>query len=156
MDMMLKYEEGLMWVKLTKSATSESTVQSLVPIRWTARRCRPDLKNETPSTDCGEPEEWTCSPLAGDDTAPCLPGSPSSSRAAPLSPTSSTAGEIKDDDDSLCIVCIAREANFQLLPCRHDRFCRQCIVETICTRVRREPPSCPLCRSPFHTMVLLD
>jgi hypothetical protein len=153
MDMMLKYEEGLMWVKLVKSTTSESTVQSLVPIRWTARRCRPDLKKETD-------QEWACDPLASDDSAPCLPGTSSTfgstCRATPLSPASSTAGETKDDDDSLCIVCIAREANFQLLPCRHDRFCRQCIVETICTRVRREPPSCPLCRSSYHTMVLLD
>jgi hypothetical protein len=152
--MMLNSEEGLMWVKLIKPGTFESTDQSLVPIRWTIRRCRPDLKKETPSTDHGD--EWACHPLAGGDIARGSPGSPSTRRATLLSPTWSTAGESKDDDDSLCIICMAREANFQLLPCRHDRFCRQCIVETICTWGRPESPSCPLCRSPFHTMVLLD
>jgi hypothetical protein len=152
--MMLNSEEGLMWVQLVKSATSESTVQPLVPIRWTARRCSHDLKEDTSSTGYGE--EWACGPLAGDDTAPRSPRTPSSRRATPLSPTSSTAGGTEDDDESLCSICMARKANFQLLPCRHDHFCRQCIVETICTWGQPEPPSCPLCRSPFHTIVLLE
>jgi hypothetical protein len=145
---MINSEEGLMWVKLIKPATSD---QSLVPIRWTARRCRSDVNSETPSTERGE--EWTCSSLSGDESAPGMPGSPSTRRAMPLSPTSSTT---EDDADSLCIICMTREANFQLLPCRHDHFCRQCIIETICTWVQPESPTCPLCRSPFNTMVLLD
>ena len=63
---------------------------------------------------------------------------------------------IQDADDEICVVCLERAAHFQLLPCRHDSFCRQCIVETICTWVRPEAPSCPLCRGAFHTMVLLQ
>ena len=61
-----------------------------------------------------------------------------------------------DGGGDVCIVCMERAADFQLLPCRHDQFCRQCIVEAICTWVRPEAPSCPLCRGSFHTMVLLD
>jgi hypothetical protein len=148
---MINSEEGLMLVQLIKPATSD---QLLVPIRWKARRCSPDVKTETPSTESGE--EWACSSLSGDESTSSSSGSPSTRRATPLSPTSSTKGETEDDDDSLCIICTTREANFQLLPCRHDRFCRQCIVETICAWVQPESPTCPLCRSPFNTMVLLD
>ncbi len=61
-----------------------------------------------------------------------------------------------DEEDGMCVVCLERAADFQLLPCRHDRFCRQCIIETICTWARQDAPCCPLCRSAFHTMVLLD
>jgi hypothetical protein len=61
-----------------------------------------------------------------------------------------------DGGGDVCIVCMERAADFQLLPCRHDQFCRQCIIEAICTWVRPEAPSCPLCRGSFHTMVLLD
>mmetsp|Transcript_55614 Transcript_55614/g.146740 ORF Transcript_55614/g.146740 Transcript_55614/m.146740 type:complete len:251 (-) Transcript_55614:173-925(-) len=61
-----------------------------------------------------------------------------------------------DDEDDLCVVCMDRLANLQLMPCAHSRFCRRCIVETICTWTKASPPSCPLCRSPFDVMTLLS
>ena len=153
-----------MWVKLITSGEQTSHPAErplgLVPIRWTARRCNPEAKDQDSSTDRGK--EWACRPRidSGDD---CSTESPQASEGSemPTSPLSSAVSRTPsccsgEETDDLCIVCLARAPNFQLLPCRHDSFCRQCIVETICTWVRPEAPSCPLCRGAFHTVVLLD
>jgi hypothetical protein len=80
------------------------------------------------------------------------------STSSPIDPERTCQSSSTDDGggDNVCVICMERAADFQLLPCRHDQFCRQCIVETICTWVRPAAPSCPLCRGSFHTMVLLD
>jgi hypothetical protein len=91
---------------------------------------------------------------------PALPRSHGISLSAPWSSagraTIGAPDADSEEDEAVCVVCMARPPDFQLLPCRHDRFCQQCMVETICTWVRPEAPSCPLCRAPFHTMVLLE
>ena len=151
--------EGLMWVKLvefqghspsTASAHPEHKSPTLVPIRWTVRQ----------QLSCPEAEELSCYAIS-EGSENSFTESPRSGYMAPMSHANAGVdcgeqGDNSDECDNLCIVCMARTANFQLLPCRHDRFCRQCIVETICTWVRPEAPSCPLCRGTFHTMVLLD
>jgi hypothetical protein len=78
------------------------------------------------------------------------PSSPSSSSEASLLAPPYQAG-----DDHLCVVCMERPAGLQLLPCRHDRFCCRCIVETIGAQTRpAAPPPCPLCRSAFHALAI--
>jgi hypothetical protein len=157
-DIMLSNTEGLVWIRLNKPAASEQEAeQPLIPIKWTARRCRSDL----PRKESSRGKEWECRPLC--DTRVCdvsTAGSDAadSSKETPVA-IIETENDVKmaaDSEDDLCIVCMAREANFQLLPCRHDKFCQHCIIETLCAWVRPEPPSCPLCRGRFHTMVLLD
>jgi hypothetical protein len=60
-------------------------------------------------------------------------------------------------DDRLCVVCMERPADLQLLPCRHDRFCRRCIVETVGAQTRpTAAPPCPLCRAAIHALVLVS
>ncbi len=85
-------------------------------------------------------------------------GAEKANNPIPSAPDSSAPAHSQTDreEDDLCVVCMERAPDFQLLPCRHDRFCRQCMVETICSWVRPEAPTCPLCRGAFHTMVLLD
>jgi hypothetical protein len=57
--------------------------------------------------------------------------------------------------ERLCVVCMERPADLQLLPCRHDRFCCRCIVEVVGAQTRPEaPPPCPLCRAPFDALVI--
>jgi hypothetical protein len=61
-----------------------------------------------------------------------------------------------ESTDELCAICMERNANFQLLPCDHSCFCRECVVNLICSWNRIDAPSCPICRTAFHTLVLVD
>ena len=169
---MAKNGEGMMWVKLVRPATSATEEtrshcpsSTLIPIRWTVRQrlssTYSDLTTAKPTPS--DPDEDSVEMRNADSFASNGPALP---RARSVSPPAAqeSAGratmavlEADDQDDAdLCVECMARPPDFQLLPCRHDRFCRQCIVETICTWVRPEAPSCPLCRAAFHTMVLLE
>ncbi len=64
--------------------------------------------------------------------------------ATPIPPCNAKIDDEEEGPD-LCVVCIERPPDLQLLP----------PVETICTWVRPEAPTCPLSRVAFHTMVLL-
>ncbi len=169
---MTKNAEGLMWVRLvTPKLTTPTGIflsgpsSILIPIRWTVkhRRFEKHLTSGISSEKVAQ-SDLDGPDLSNADTFPTYsPPVPPSSRPPPLSaPLTSVVRESnapqndEDDEDDVCVVCMARPPDFQLLPCRHDRFCRQCMVETICTWMRPEAPSCPLCRTPFHTMVLLD
>jgi hypothetical protein len=61
----------------------------------------------------------------------------------------------QDCESEACAVCLSRAPDCALRPCGHARFCRQCVVETVCTWQQEGPPRCALCRAPFHTMVFL-
>ena len=166
-DVMTNHVQGLIWVKLIEQTSHPlERPARMVPIRWFARQRVADAdeaKDQDSSTDRGK--EWACRPFpridSGDNCSKESPQTSEGSSATPSSPLSSAVSRTpsaccSQETDDLCIVCLARAPNFQLLPCRHDSFCRQCIVETICTWVRPEAPSCPLCRAAFHTVVLLD
>ena len=165
-----------MWVKLVTPTLSvaEETRQScpnscLIPIRWIVRQ-RPSENESDLMTGNPSEKETLTDPVeekAGVRNAEAkpmfnalaLPRSPSATWSSAACATVATPkAEVEGDEDGadLCVVCMARPPDFQLLPCLHDRFCRQCIVETICTWKRQEAPSCPLCRGPFHTMVMLE
>jgi hypothetical protein len=174
---MTKNAEGMMWVKLVTSKLPATTdilstgpSSTLIPIRWTVKQTKSgkDLTSGYPSEKSAQSDLDGEGPVPSNaDTFPTHSAQvPPSARPPPLSaPLTSVVRESNatqndeddvDDEDDVCVVCMARPPDFQLLPCRHDRFCRQCMVETVCTWVRPEAPSCPLCRAPFHTMVLLD
>ena len=173
--------EGMLWVKLIhhKNGQKSSENATLIPIRWTSKhrtfqssekseepmgsvhvdalhdhhathvdedvqKIAPSPIYEPPST-CPA-DAWQCGGV--EQANSLLQSAADSSEPAHSQPDG--------EEDNLCVVCMERAADFQLLPCRHDRFCRECMVETICSWVRPEAPSCPLCRGAFHTMVLLD
>jgi len=178
--------EGMLWVKLIhrKNGQNSSENATLIPIRWTSkhRTFRYSEKlDETmgsvhvdtvPSNERdhhhatqvdGEVKKIAHSPIIeAPSTRPAdvlkFRGVEQANNPMPSAADSSTPAHSQTDgeEDNLCVVCMERAADFQLLPCRHDSFCRQCMVETICSWVRPEAPRCPLCRGAFHTMVLLD
>ncbi len=61
-------------------------------------------------------------------------------------------GDIYDDGNE-CAVCLSRAPDCELRPCGHARFCRSCIVETVCSWAQEGPPRCAFCRAPFHAMI---
>ena len=164
-----------MWVKLVTPALKAAEDihlsgprSTLIPIRWTVRQRLSEIESDLTSGNPSEkatpshPDVESAS-ITNADTNPisdalALPRSRSLSLSAPWAAAkhASMAKTDEDDDADLCVVCMARPSDFQLLPCRHDRFCRQCMVETVCTWRRPEAPSCPLCRGAFHTMVFLQ
>ncbi len=172
-------EEGILWVKLRqlKYPTPSTTGPSLINIRWTKRsrahlsrgrtsQSTRSVQNKPPNQNahCGAPVDpdsanFAHSPIATRRDNPTRSISHlglDSLHSLDLSISTLRLSEAADEEEGMCVVCLERAADFQLLPCRHDRFCRQCIIETICTWSRLDAPCCPLCRSTFHTMVLLD
>ena len=173
-------EEGILWVKLlhAKSASlshPHSRGTQLIPIRWVkASNKRPKMQQIAAVPPISPSHDSRCDTLlrlpASDELSDSGPPDKRKGERAKITtsdvadPPPAAVGshdttrrsKEREDDENVCVVCMERAADFQLLPCRHDRFCRQCIVETICTWVRPEAPCCPLCRGAFHTMVLLD
>jgi hypothetical protein len=49
------------------------------------------------------------------------------------------------DEDSLCVVCLERQANYALLPCGH-----KCVCEDDAAAICKQG-TCPVCRSHVHT-----
>jgi hypothetical protein len=155
--------EGLIWIKLVRGKSGvDAAVQSsgrrlsLVRIAWTMRSHpgTTKLKRQKNAKSKNYPTVYS----AGEQSFNGLRSSPGGVLSA-LKPLRATfihrCNTNFEEEVDLCVVCMERAPDLQLLPCRHDRFCRQCIVETICTWVRSEAPSCPLCRGAFHTMVQL-
>jgi hypothetical protein len=165
-----KNAEGLIWIKLVigKSGVaaavhSSSRRSSLIPIVWTMRSysCNPEstkLKRQKNQKHSQHPRISSTAEQSSKSlrSSSGMMSALIQSRAIFVSPFNSTIEDEEEESADVCVVCLERPPDLQLLPCRHDRFCRQCIVETICTWVRPEAPSCPLCRGAFHTMVLLD
>mmetsp|Transcript_77792 Transcript_77792/g.209656 ORF Transcript_77792/g.209656 Transcript_77792/m.209656 type:complete len:126 (+) Transcript_77792:638-1015(+) len=89
--------------------------------------------------------------LANSTSPPSGPCSSSLSWAS-----SRSHGEPEDPEDATCVICMERPSDVRLRPCGHDRFCRRCIVETVCQWSCFGPPCCPLCRAPFGTMVFSE
>mmetsp|Transcript_8945 Transcript_8945/g.25983 ORF Transcript_8945/g.25983 Transcript_8945/m.25983 type:complete len:238 (+) Transcript_8945:44-757(+) len=82
---------------------------------------------------------------------------PASTGMPPLDPAPAPPGtEPSNLSGSCCVICMDSASNIRLLPCQHDQFCRRCILESICVVNCLSPPSCPLCRAPFHTMMLFN
>mmetsp|Transcript_57663 Transcript_57663/g.151757 ORF Transcript_57663/g.151757 Transcript_57663/m.151757 type:complete len:100 (-) Transcript_57663:277-576(-) len=69
---------------------------------------------------------------------------------------SGTPSENQSAEKAVCCVCMERTPDVILVPCGHDIFCRQCIVETLCVTSHSIAPRCPLCRSTIESIVLLD
>jgi hypothetical protein len=172
---------GMLWVKLfhCKNGKSSSENATLIPIRWTSKH----RKLKTPSSEKsdepmgsvhvntfpsnehdhhathvdGDVQKIAHSPI--NEAPSTLPADAwQCGGVVPVNHSDSSApahSQTDGEEDNLCVVCMAHAPDLQLLPCRHDRFCRECMIETICAWVRPEAPSCPLCRGAFHTMVLL-
>ena len=51
----------------------------------------------------------------------------------------------RDDNETLCIICLAQDVTHRLQPCLHSHFCETCAALVIAGAVRT-PPECPLCR----------
>ena len=41
----------------------------------------------------------------------------------------------------------------QLLPCRHQQFCRNCIVDSTCRWCYNDHLECPICRQPIESIL---
>ncbi len=164
-----------MWVNLVTPALSPTEVthprrpsSTLISIRWIVRQRLSEIESGltrgNPSEEATPPDpDEECAGVRTAEAKPDALALPHSRNLSPSAPWSSAAHatvsapkiDVEDETD-LCVVCMERTPDLQLLPCRHDRFCRQCMVETICTWKRPEAPSCPLCRGAFHTMVFLQ
>ena len=53
------------------------------------------------------------------------------------------AGDDPDDDDALCVVCLANEKTHALVPCGHQCLCGDCAATLMGHTAR---PECPVCR----------
>eukprot|EP00798_Chlamydomonas_sp_ICE-L_P022594 gene22594-biopygen31260 len=60
-------------------------------------------------------------------------------------------GDDDDDDDQLCVVCLDRERNVYLQPCRHVIMCSRC-----CDKVLAKSSKCPVCRAQVSDYAILD
>jgi hypothetical protein len=178
MQVMQKNSEGLMWVNILippsrdeLADSSRQRRQKTIPIRWAVlQREKMDVSEHQ---DSGHTISEKVELSIG---AQHLGGGGKGREGAQVekekalrrsllapwtTPTIKSPNTAADDasgpnEDGLCVICMERTADFELLPCRHNRFCGQCILEAICAWTRPEPPSCPLCRSAFNTMVLLN
>ena len=166
-----------MWVNLVipPHPKPDGLQKQLIPIRW-AVLSRQSSKVSDNNFDDFKKVDKPCHQLDGnsqlrhygkdavEDKAQTKAKLEQTIRRAMLAPWAISTIETtskKDDlmsqsEDALCVICMERFADLELLPCRHDRFCGQCVLEAVCSWTRPEAPSCPLCRSPFHTMVLLN
>eukprot|EP00961_Rhodomonas_salina_P005848 79102-Rhodomonas_salina.1 len=54
-----------------------------------------------------------------------------------------------------CIVCLDKQADVQLRPCRHEPMCRGCAMVLVTQQKKLTAPCCPLCRCQFEMAVLL-
>lgn len=163
-------DEGILWVKLlpVKAFPSQLLTETkaiLIPIKWFKETRKVSPRDQDVVTDhsslpqnnredvisyahTGVPNIGFEHGLAAGEN---LQLSTNCIQMVDLAP-GFVGGERGDD---VCVVCMERPADLRLLPCLHDKFCRQCIVETICSCVRPEAPCCPLCRGAFQTMALL-
>ena len=51
----------------------------------------------------------------------------------------------REDNDTMCIICLNAEITHRLMPCQHGHFCGDCAA-FICAGAVRLPAECPLCR----------
>jgi hypothetical protein len=122
-----------------------------VYIRWTTRARSPDTKSKREAVPPGT------NPRKRQDSSACFIGV--EPHASGDGADKGSADDNKGDDDEeedACAVCLARAPDCELRPCGHARFCRRCVVETVCTWRQEGPPRCALCRAPFDEMVFLE
>uniref|UniRef100_A0A6U5CJR0 RING-type domain-containing protein n=1 Tax=Hemiselmis andersenii TaxID=464988 RepID=A0A6U5CJR0_HEMAN len=53
-----------------------------------------------------------------------------------------------------CCVCLDAPATVRLMPCGHDEFCTNCLVEQACRWCSNDAPECPVCRTPYKEIML--
>ena len=68
-----------------------------------------------------------------------------SSNAVEPTSTPSEHESRRDENETLCIICLSNEITHRLQPCLHSHFCETCAAVVIAGAVR-VPPECPLCR----------
>mmetsp|Transcript_20978 Transcript_20978/g.57771 ORF Transcript_20978/g.57771 Transcript_20978/m.57771 type:complete len:245 (-) Transcript_20978:189-923(-) len=160
--------EGLMWVHLLKKKTDGST-KMMIPIRWTTygsdepnsfpRQGQVLMNNKRLNSfeNLKMSEKSNLFPRDTEFSKRKLGIQREISQKANIQSQACCLSSVPPDDESsarTCVICLTNPTDVQLLPCTHDHFCRQCIMETICSWTRPSAPSCPLCRSVFDTMVL--
>lgn len=125
--------EGKMWVKLMTQGSSSrksDSAQEVIPIKWIFRSKysgQTQHANSSEVKDMLEVSEGTAEMSKQDFSSNFL--SSSSDALETASNFSRSASKIKEDD--LCIVCMERQADLQVLPCKHDQFCRSCVVRLV-------------------------
>jgi hypothetical protein len=170
-------DEGILWVQVLKFRSGYMHVVDALPIHWT----KVDDNNSDDSTDqqqdiievleiCKDGDNGSAE-FSSLESAEKVLSEPS----LQYNPTDVICATNENQDvkgsrsgqracygsapeahyDRLCILCVERPAELQLLPCRHDRFCRRCIVETVGTQIRpTAAPPCPLCRAAIRALVI--
>ncbi|EKX31359.1 hypothetical protein GUITHDRAFT_149348 [Guillardia theta CCMP2712] len=56
----------------------------------------------------------------------------------------------------MCVLCFDRKRDIQLRPCQHNVFCVQCVSEMLCRWQKREGLLCPICRTPFSSLIYTE
>ena len=58
--------------------------------------------------------------------------------------------------DRECVVCRERATDVVLGACNHENYCHQCLSETLCGWPKGySAPTCPVCRTPIESFVVL-
>mmetsp|Transcript_659 Transcript_659/g.1494 ORF Transcript_659/g.1494 Transcript_659/m.1494 type:complete len:200 (+) Transcript_659:44-643(+) len=134
-------QNGTMWIKLKRPEIPTPDDVSTASVAWMNSRQVPNhCFNDRPKNFVSFPYLETCKGIF----------KKFGQRAT--SPTDDK-GEYHD---GVCCVCMERATDTVLLPCNHNSFCRQCVVESICVMVQTVAPRCPLCRTKFDTMLFFD
>mmetsp|Transcript_81568 Transcript_81568/g.219231 ORF Transcript_81568/g.219231 Transcript_81568/m.219231 type:complete len:223 (+) Transcript_81568:116-784(+) len=154
-EMMCKNAKGMMWVKVR----IDESKTIMIPIKW-KRSSVPAIQQ---SAEVDHADTRITSDVASTNPKVIdLSGNAAHSEESDIfalgegdqSPTPATAHEEPEScDDDMCVICMEERANFQLMPCAHRSFCRKCILQTLCCWTKPMAPTCPLCRTPFSTMV---
>mmetsp|Transcript_79991 Transcript_79991/g.214088 ORF Transcript_79991/g.214088 Transcript_79991/m.214088 type:complete len:239 (-) Transcript_79991:50-766(-) len=170
-EVMSQTDEGLMWVKMVRAKAVRGQDKPLmVPIKWTKKNinaseqsqqsnmshCKSVNESDADRDEVDEVHAIAKSKPLHDDLGDVVPdisihGVENSEQA-----DAASVGSEEKDEENLCVVCMERAANLQLMPCAHRDYCQRCIVETICTWSKSSSPCCPLCRTAFDTLVLLS
>jgi hypothetical protein len=60
-------------------------------------------------------------------------------------------GEVAEDDDGLCVVCLTEEKDTAVIPCRHLCLCKGCAEQLL-----KHTPKCPVCRGPIAQLLHMN
>ena len=95
--------------------------------------------------------------------SPTVPGAAPPDDPPAYSPTEATAaaveadpsvargrsGSVRDSMAGVCKICMDKDANQVLFPCKHLCLCEDCVEMVRATTPVGQQPPCPICRTPF-------
>ena len=120
---------------------------------------RSPTASPTPGTALPELTEWLppASPTMPGAALPELPESTPPDDPPAYSPIDTTtaaaargrSASVRDSMAGVCKICMDKDANQVLFPCKHLCLCEDCVEMVRVTTPAGEQPPCPICRTPF-------